>query len=170
MRRSSGISRSTLAHRACHRAFRAFRAFRALRGRLACLDLQARADVAARGASGVRTLRSAAVRAKCRVRSLDRLVRTTTTGTTGGAAEWRNHSCLLDYLAALPRRRTEHRSGVGGRDSLEKAAHLSRFTRVASVGQPDETLSLCTQLGNNLVHAAPRVDRAEYLLPHGNRL
>lgn len=64
-------------------------------GRLARLDLQAWTDVAARGACSVRTLGSAAVWAKRRVRSLDRLVRTTTTGTTWGAAEWRNHDCLL---------------------------------------------------------------------------
>lgn len=118
----------------------------------------------------MRALGSAAVWAKGRVRSLDRLVRTTTTGTTGGAAEWRNHSDLLNYLAALPRRRTEHRSGVGGRDSLEKAAQLSRFVRVAFARRETPNTVRCKELGNNSTHVAPRGEHAEYLSRHGNRL
>jgi len=74
------------------------------RGALAGLDLKAGAHIAARRACSVRALRCAAVRAERGVRRLDRLMGATTAGTTGGAAERRNHvRCFRKARTTCPR-------------------------------------------------------------------
>lgn len=79
---------------------------------LAGLDLQAGAHIAARRAGGVRALGGAAVWAERGVLGLDCLMRATTTGTTWGAAERRDH---VRFLSVMPRRDALGRSGEKGK-------------------------------------------------------
>ena len=90
------------------------------------LDLQARADIAAARARGVRALRGAAVRAERGVRGLDRLMSATAAGTARRAAERRNH-VLSRFESVESAGERLARRGAERRDSLGKARALSRL-------------------------------------------